>query len=278
MKLIAVAFLMLVFQNAQANFMCSSVFETSPKVEKAKKLETETQNGKPRYFSVRNFGHFKNGELDRYLKTIHNLTQFSEKIAEVNSYLPERDSLPAEAFYVANRIIPLIEDYLSAHNVKYRIETYETADVKRSLVVIDEVGNNSLNELSRQLWDHGRVSLVINPVELFYGFGEYTKTTGRFFEIDAFNSAYAMSLRLLMHSQRKDFKMTELSIGDRELENRLVEIKVDEIQAGPKEEAIAEAQSKQDEIFADSRAKAKAHIDELIQKARESNKKGSSKN
>lgn len=208
--------------SAQANYMCSSIF-AEPKPEKLVKLETETQDGKPRYFYVRNYSHFKGGELDAYLKSLKNLTQFSEKLLEINTMLPDREMVPSEAFFVANQIVPLVEMHLRSHEVNFRIESFEENGNKRTLIVIAENGSNPLNALSKLLWDHMKVSLVVNPIDLFYGYDHYNKTQGRRFDIDGYNEAYSVSLHLLLHSQRKDFDY-QIAKHDKELHDLNVEI------------------------------------------------------
>jgi hypothetical protein len=271
--------LFLISANAQAASVCSTIFGDSFKIEK---VETETLNGKPRYYSVRNYSHFKGGELDRYIKSIKNLTQFSEKIEEINSFIPDQSTLPSEAFFVANEIIPHIEDFLNLHGVGYKIETYKNpiSGTKRSLLIISEVGSNPLNELARELHTNGKISFVIDPIELFYGYDHYKKGNGKFFDIDAFTPSYAMSFHLLLHSQRKDFKQSSMVGTDLELYEALVENKIEKIaHADPESAEVKTAEEKLKESFQDSQQEKAAIIARQIEEARKrkeaQNKKGS---
>jgi hypothetical protein len=151
-----------------------------------------------------------NSELDTFLKSFKNLTQFSEKIKELDTFIPEKDYvIPSEAFFVANEIIPLIREFLRIHGVNYKVETiYKSHEekIKRTLLVIEDNGNNSLNELAAMLSKGQHMTLTIDPIELFYGYGHYNESQGKVFDIDDYTPAYALSFKLIMESQRKDFK------------------------------------------------------------------------
>jgi hypothetical protein len=170
-------------------------------------------------------------ELDLFLKSFKNLTQISEKIEQLHTFIPENDhSISPEAFFVANEMIPHIESYLKVHGVNYRIETYYKSHeekIKRTLIVITDNGNNSLNRLARELSSQElstgeKTTLTIDPIELFYGYSHYNEGYGKLFDIDEYTPAYALSFHLVMHSQRKDFK-PEFS-RDPELRQMLQEI------------------------------------------------------
>lgn len=252
---------------AQANSVCKSVFlgqRLDPSSEKLKDLETETQNGKPRYFTVRNYSQFKDHELDTFIKSIKNLTQFSEKLSEIGTFMPDRSRIPSEAFFVANQIIPLIESFLNSHNVDFRIETYENDGVRRSLIVIAENGPSRLSELSSILSLRGKVALVVDPVELFYGFDHYMQSHGKFFDIDAHTPAYSMSFYLLLHSVRKDFSTGSIAKTDAELQKELIEMQIETIERPKAEVKAPEVR----DPFVEHRAKVAAQINEMIEKAR----------
>lgn len=271
MKLILALIAVLISGNAYANYTCSSIFAEVSN-EKVVKLETETQDGKPRYFSVRNYSHFKDGEIDSFIKSIKNLTQFSEHLRETNSFLPDREMVPSEAFFVANQIIPLVETHLRIHEVNFRIETYEENGNKRTILVISENGKNPLNELSKLLWDQMRISLVVNPIDLFYGYEHYNKTQGRTFDIDGFNKAYSMSLHLLLHSQHKNFDY-QIAKNDKELHDLNVEIQKDilhQADGGVAKEQVPNSREESQLLENQRRAE---HINAQIEAAR--NKKGS---
>jgi len=271
MKLLLVLTAVLISGNAYANYSCSSIFAEVPS-EKMTKLETETQDGKPRYFYVRNYSHFKDGEIDNFLKSIKNLTQFSEHLRETNSFLPDREMVPSEAFFVANQIIPLIESHLRVHEVNFRIETYEENGNKRTVLVISENGKNPLNELSKLLWEQMRVSLVVNPIDLFYGYEHYNKTQGRTFDIDGFNKAYSMSLHLLLHSQHKNFDY-QIAKNDKELHDLNVEIQREILQQADGEVAKEVVPNSREESQLLENQRQAAIINAQIEAAR--NKKGS---
>lgn len=247
MKLWVILIAVLVSGRVYANYTCSSIF-AEPSSDKVVKLETETHDGKPRYFYVRNYSHFKDGEIDAFLKSIKNLTQFSEHLRETNSFLPDREMVPSEAFFVANQIIPLIESHLRIHEVNFRIETYEENGNKRTVLVISENGKNPLNELSKLMWDQMNISLVVNPIDLFYGYEHYNKTQGRTYDIDGFNKAYSISLHLLLHSQHKNFDY-QIAKNDKELHDLNVEIQKEMFhQAGDgtvKEEVLSSREESQ---------------------------------
>jgi hypothetical protein len=253
----------------RASTACSGFFEDFN--HKNEKLETQSQNGKPRYFSVRNYNHFKGGELDKYLKNIKNLTQFSEKLDTTSTFIPDRTTIPSEAFFVANNMIPLIEDFLVAHDVNYRIETYELHDItkiKRSLIVILEQGKSELNVLAHDIGLHQRTLLVINPIDLFYGYEHYNDSRGKAFDIDPFTPGYSMSFYLLLHSVRKDFSYKNILETDSELvdmrnENILASSKV----PGGENSEAQKAQEKVDEDFKESRKKAEQRLNKIIEKA-----------
>ena len=211
---------------AHANLMCTSLFDKDNFKANIAELETATQNGKPRYYSVRNYSRFKDHELDTYLKSIKNLTQFSEKLSEVSTFVPDRSDIPSEAFFIANQIIPMIESFLKSHDVNFRIETFERGESKRTLIVITEEGSNNLNTLSKLLSERANTSLTIDPIELFYGYEHYNHSRGKFFDIDEFNAAYAMSFYLLLHSQHKNFDFS-IAKTDLELHKLNVELQGD---------------------------------------------------
>ncbi|MES2768945.1 MAG: hypothetical protein V4596_07360 [Bdellovibrionota bacterium] len=251
---------------AHASVVCGRLFE-EPFESKIVKLETHTHGGKPRYFSVRNHRRFVGGEIDLLIQSMKNLTQFSERLSEVNTYMPDLGSLPSEAFFVANQIIPLIETHLSSHGVNFRIETYESMENKRTLVVIAENGTNPLNTLAKLLWDQRKISLTVDPIELFYGYKHYNQSRGKFFDIDAENPGYAMSFYLLMHSQHRNFNFNisktdlELHRLNVEIQGELVVQKIEVNALGKEETEVSESRVRENQR--------RAHVIQgLIDKAR----------
>lgn len=280
MKFTAIFVLILMASfNANANLRCIRLFEAEETFEKNVELETETQSGKPRYYTVRNYHYHRKSELNTYLKSIQNLTQFSEKLSEINSFMPDRTRIPSEAFYIANQMIPLIESYLKSHDVKYRIETFESADetrTRRSMVVIEEnsQSKNPLNLIAENLGRQEKILFIVDPIELFYGYEHYNQSQGKLFDMDAFTPVYAMSFRLLLHSQRTGFDMQNLlSRGlllktDPELHKLAMEFVKPKVQDGEFADLTGRAESQ-----AKTRQEKEAKIQAMIEAAR--NKKAS---
>lgn len=201
-----ILFMFLSFE-ARANSMCSVLFGFEERVSP----KAENERGNPRYYTVRNYTHHKRSDLAQFLDEIRNLTQFADRMSDLSTFIRDTTFIPSEAFFVANRMIPLIESFLKDHGVEHRIETHQKSDgvnntIKRSLIVISEVENNTvLNRLASKLGLEEKQLLVVDPIELFFGYEHYNQSQGKSFDIDAYSPAYAISFYLLLHSVRKDF-------------------------------------------------------------------------
>lgn len=269
--------------NSFAMDACTILFEEEGVF---KPEETQTSDKEGRYFKVNGYKHFLDSELDHFLKEIKNMVQFSDKrnLKELFEFMPPTSGIPADAFFVANQIIPIIEVFLNKHHIKYEIKSYDidgipsNKKIKRSLIVISENGISDLNAIAADIGKHQRVQLVINPIDLFYRLKHYSQSRGRPDEVPFtkkyLTPVYSISFHLLLHSVLPGFTLSDMKKRD----NELFEWSKENIDESIRHAVPSAVESK--EVVDESQQRTAAIIQRMLDDVRkkkedEQNKKGS---